>query len=107
MAGAGDAGMAGGEAGAHEGGSAGLDAHAGEGGSAGLDAHAGEAGMAADAGSGGMAGDSSVDLELAIAQPALATGKTYVPFTGKLSASGAAHYDWSITNGTLPAGLTL
>ncbi|HKO50251.1 MAG TPA: Ig domain-containing protein [Polyangiaceae bacterium] len=94
MAGASDAGM-GGEAGAEEGGSAGRDAQAGE------------AGTANDAGAGGMAGDSSVSMDLEIAQPILAVGKTYVPFTGKISASGAAHYTWSLTSGALPAGLTL
>jgi len=107
-AGAADAGGDNGEAGADESGSAGLDAQAaGKGGSAGLDAQAGKAGVADDAGTGGMAGDSSVDLELEIAPPTLAAGKTYVPFTGKLSASGAAQYTWSVTSGALPAGLTL
>jgi len=109
MAGAAYAGKGGGEAGADEGGSA------GESGSAGLDAHAGAAGTSDDAGdnagtggaAGGTAGDSSVDTELEILPPTLAAGKTYVPFTGKVSASGAAHYSWSVTSGTLPAGLTL
>jgi hypothetical protein len=106
--GMGDAGSDGGEAGADEGGSAGRDAQAaGKGGSAGRGAHAGESDTTDDAGSGGMAGDSSIGLELAIAPPTLAAGKTYAPFTGKLSASGAAHYTWSITSGALPAGLTL
>src|SRR5436190_1028110 len=54
-----------------------------------------------------MAGESSIDTELEIAPPTLATGKTYLPFAGKISASGAAHYTWSITSGALPAGLTL
>ena len=107
-AGAADAGGDNGEAGADESGSAGLDAQAaGKGGSAGLDAQAGKAGLADDAGMGGMAGDSSADTELEITPPTLAAGKTYVPFTGKLSASGAAQYTWSVTSGALPAGLTL
>ena len=93
----GSGGKGGAGAGTHGGGEAGIA----EAGSAGLDAQAGEAGTA------GTAGDSNVELELEIASPTLATGKTYVPFTGKLSASGAAHYTWSIANGTLPAGLTL
>ena len=101
MAGAAEAGAGGGEAGADEGGSAGLDAQAGAG------ATAGEAGTADDAGSGGVAGDSSLETELEIAPPTLGAGKTYVPFTGKLRASGAAHYDWSLASGVLPAGLTL
>jgi hypothetical protein len=91
-------------------------AAAGKGGSGGANAQAGEAGSTDDAGSGGtgeeagsggMAGDASVELELAIAKPTLATGKTYVPFTGKISASGAAQYNWSITSGALPVGLGL
>jgi len=98
----------GGEAGAEEGGSGGLGGTGGQGGgSAGLDAHAGAAGSPDDAGSSGMAGDASVDLELEIVKPALATGKTYLPFTSKISAKGATHYDWSLTGGALPAGLTL
>ncbi|MET0791715.1 MAG: putative Ig domain-containing protein [Polyangiaceae bacterium] len=54
-----------------------------------------------------MAGDASVELELEIAPSTFTAGKTYLPFTGKIRASGAAHYSWSITSGTLPAGLTL
>jgi Tol biopolymer transport system component len=54
-----------------------------------------------------MAGDSGVELGLEIAQPNLAAGKTYVQFMGKISASGADSYAWSITSGTLPAGLSL
>ncbi len=86
-----------------DGGEAGAD----RGGSGGLDAQAGEAGTGADAETAGVAGNPSIDTELEIAEPTLAVGKTYVPFTGKLSASGAAHYTWSTTSGTLPAGLTL
>jgi len=102
----GAAGMAG-AAGAAGAGTGGAKAGAHPGGSSGLEAQAGEAGTADDAGAGGAAGDSNVDTELAIAEPALATGKTYVPFTGKLRASGAAHYTWSVTSGALPAGLSL
>jgi len=90
-------GTSGGGAGRHNGGEAGVA----EGGSAGIDAQAGEAGAA------GAAGDSNGELELEIASPTLPSGKTYVPFTGKLSASGANHYTWNIANGTLPAGLAL
>jgi len=86
---------------------AGGDAGGNEGGSGGVNAQAGEAGDTSDAGRGGMAGDSSVNTELEIASPGLELGKTYVPFRGKISASGAAHYTWSITSGTLPAGLAL
>jgi large repetitive protein len=86
---------------------AGGEAGADEGGSGGLDAHAGQAGAADNAGTGGVAGDSSVDTDLEIAPPTFAAGKTYVPFTGKISASGAAQYSWSVTSGALPAGLTL
>ena len=112
----GASGMAGaagdGEAGADEGGRGGRDAQsdagsAGEGGSGGHDAEGGEPGHVDDAGSGGVAGESSVDTELEIATPNLDAGKTYVPFSGKVSASGAAHYSWSITSGSLPAGLAL
>jgi len=91
---------------AHAGMGSGGDAGSNEGGSAGIDSGGGEAGTA-DAGSGGEAGDASVELGLEIATPNLATGKTYVPFTGTITASGAAHYTWTISSGTLPAGLTL
>jgi len=101
--GAADAGEAGADT---DGGTAGTH-HGGSGGSAGLDAQAGEAGLAEDAGTGGTAGDSNPDTEFEITAPTLSAGKTYVPFTGKLSASGAAHYSWNITSGTLPAGLAL
>jgi len=106
-------GGASGKGGAADAGEAGADtdtggtAGASRGGSAGLDAQAGEAGIAADAGTGGTAGDSNPDTELEVAAPTLTAGKTYVPFSGKLSASGAAHYNWSVTSGALPAGLTL
>ena len=80
---------------------------AGEGGTNGEEGGAGGAGSGDDAGSGGMAGDSSVELGLEITPPSLTSGKTYVPFTGKISANGAAQYSWSIASGTLPAGLTL
>lgn len=87
----------------------GEEAGADQGGSAGLEAQAGEAGTAGDDGSAaGTAGDSGLEAELAIATPTLAAGKTYVPFAGKLSASGGtAHYTWTLTGGTLPAGLSL
>ena len=106
-------GGASGKGGAADAGEAGADtdtggtAGASRGGSAGLDAQAGEAGIAADAGTGGTAGDSNPDTELEVAATTLTAGKTYVPFSGKLSASGAAHYNWSVTSGALPAGLTL
>src|SRR6478609_3887682 len=106
-------GTAGGGAGgkdiAAKGGSAGLEAQAGEAGEAnGADGGTGGADDGADdAGSGGMGGDSSVEMELEIAPPALDTGKTYLPFKGKITASGAQHYTWSITSGALPAGLVL
>ena len=101
---AGTAGAAG--AGTAGNGKTGGNAGSNEGGTGGLDAQAGDAGAQEDAGMAGMAGESSAnDLELTA--PTLAVGKTYVPFTGKLSASGAARYDWSITSGSLPAGLTL
>lgn len=54
-----------------------------------------------------MAGVSSVDSALAIAAPGLTAGKTYIPFTGKISASGGAHYTWSLSKGALPAGVML
>jgi hypothetical protein len=95
----------GGEAGAQERGTGGLDLQGGKAGSG--EAGVGEAGSADSAGSNGTAGDSSIEQGLEIAQPTLAAGKTYVPFTGKISASGATHYDWSIASGTLPAGLSL
>jgi len=113
---------AGGKAGAAQGGNAGGssgDTHGGRGGSAGLDAQAGEggtgeeggsggeAGATEEAGAGGMAGDSSVDSTLTIAQPNLPAGRTYVAFTGSVSASGGKSYTWSLSKGTLPAGLTL
>jgi hypothetical protein len=114
------AGGVGGKAGADGGGAGGKTAGAGKGGSGGNladDGEAGEAGTADSAGgeggttdsggSGGMAGDSSVEMELEIAQPTLAVGKTYVPYNGKISASGAAQYSWSVTSGALPAGLAL
>jgi putative Ig domain-containing protein/WD40 repeat protein len=93
-------------------GAAGADDEEGEagaeqGGNGGLGAQAGRPGIADDAGASGMAGEPSVETELEIAEPTLAAGKTYVPFTAKLSASGAAHYEWSVASGTLPAGLAL
>lgn len=91
---------------AHAGTGAGGKLGANKGGSAGVDAEGGEAGTA-DVGSGGQAGEGSLEMGLEIATPNLATGKTYVPFTGKISASGAAKYNWSILSGTLPAGLAL
>lgn len=42
-----------------------------------------------------------------IAEPALASAKTYVAYSATLSASGGSSYVWSLTSGTLPAGLTL
>lgn len=106
---AGEAGADDGDAGASEagGGKGGSKGTTHEGGSAGIKAQAGEAGSTEEAGTGGMAGDSSVELELAIAEPNLAAGKTYVPFNAMLKASGATHYAWSITSGILPAGLDL
>ncbi|HYP97285.1 MAG TPA: hypothetical protein VER96_01340 [Polyangiaceae bacterium] len=101
--------------------SSGAGGVAAKGGSAGLEVQAGEAGESSgteggtggaddnadDAGSGGMGDDSSVEMVLEIAPPALDTGKTYLPFKGKITASGAQHYNWSITSGALPAGLVL
>ncbi|HET7539480.1 MAG TPA: putative Ig domain-containing protein [Polyangiaceae bacterium] len=107
------AGGASGTAGTAEAGEGGAGAAADEGGKGGRDARGNEAGAAGDteigaiAGSGGMAGESSVATELEIAQPSLDAGKTYVPFSGQITASGAAHYTWSITSGSLPAGLAL
>jgi len=95
------------------GGTAGVDAEAGEGGMAdeggmgGMGGVAGEAGAAVDAGAGGMAGEPNVDSILAITPPNLTAGKTYVAYTGAISASGAAKYTWSLSKGTLPAGLML
>ncbi|HYP97283.1 MAG TPA: putative Ig domain-containing protein [Polyangiaceae bacterium] len=91
------------------GGNAGVDAEAGEGGvgdEGGMGGAAGEAG-AADAGAGGMAGEPSVDSNLAITPPSLTAGKTYLAYTGAISASGAVKYTWSLSKGTLPAGLML
>ncbi|HEY3253067.1 MAG TPA: Ig domain-containing protein, partial [Polyangiaceae bacterium] len=83
------------------------EAGAAEGGSAGHHAQGSEAGSGDDAGSGGVAGEASIETELTILLPTLTIGKTYVPYTGKISASGASQYTWSITKGTLPAGLAL
>ena len=91
---------------AHAGMGSGGDAGSNEGGSTGIDSGGGEAGSA-DAGSGGEAGDASAETGLEIATPSIATGKTYVPFTGKISASGGTKYAWSIASGVLPAGLSL
>ena len=91
------------EAGTDDSGSAGRGAQAGAGATAG----AGAAGSADDAGSSGAAGEANVATELEIEATTLATGKTYVPFTGQISASGAARYSWSIKSGALPAGLSL
>jgi len=85
----------------------GGEAGAAEGGAAGSDARGGTAGTADDGGSSGTAGDSNVDTELAIAPPTLTPAKTYVAFSAKIHASGASQYTWSITSGTLPAGLAL
>ena len=96
------AGKGGAKAGASQGGNAGLD-----------DTQGGEAGTAGepedlgDTGTGGIAGEEGVGAELEIEQPSLATGKTYVPFTAKISAHGANHYSWTLTSGALPVGLTL
>src|SRR6185369_10730986 len=108
MAGDGGGGAAhAGQAGAaHAGMGSGGDAGSNEGGSTGIDSGGGEAGSA-DAGSGGEAGDASAETGLEIATPSIATGKTYVPFTGKISASGGTKYAWSIASGVLPAGLSL
>lgn len=111
----------GGKSGAAQGGdSAGSagDTHGGRGGTAGLEAEAGEGGNGAEAGfggeagavdngAGGMAGETGGDSMLAIAQPSLAAGKTYVPFKGMISASGGDRYAWSLSKGPLPAGLSL
>jgi putative Ig domain-containing protein/WD40 repeat protein len=93
-------------------GAAGADDEQGEAGAeqagkGGLGAQGGKPGVTDDAGEGGIAGEPSIETELELAEPTLAAGKTYVPFTAKLSASGATHYEWSIASGTLPAGLTL
>lgn len=82
-------------------GAGGSSAGTDQGGNAGIDVQGGEAGIAGEGGSGGAASD------LAIAPPLLEIGKTYRPYTGEISASGAAHYAWSIASGTLPAGLSL
>jgi len=106
MSGAAGDGVGGGKAGTDAGGTGGHDTHDADAGEAGANNEAGSGGMAGDA-SGGMAGDAGLEMDLEIAQPNLAAGKTYVPFTGKISASGAAHYNWTITSGVLPAGLAL
>lgn len=95
-------------AGGGKGGIGGSRADDGEAGEAGtVESAGGEAGSSDGGGGAGAAGDSSVALQLEIAQPPLDIGKTYVPYTAKISASGAAQYRWSITSGLLPAGLAL
>lgn len=100
----------GGSSGRAQGGTAGVEAEAGEGGVAddgGTGGVGGEAGVSMDAGAGGMAGERSVDSRLTIASPSLAAGKTYVAYTGTISASGGERYTWSLSKGTLPAGVML
>jgi len=100
----------GGSSGRSQGGTAGIEAEAGEGGVAddgGRGGVGGEAGASMDAGAGGMAGESSVDSRLTIAPPSLTAGKTYVAYTGRISASGGERYTWSLSKGTLPAGMML
>jgi Tol biopolymer transport system component len=117
------------DAGAGAGSSAGGNAaggradSAGNGGAARAGANNGIAGES-DAGSGGLGapggGDAGaadnagaagtgviVDTVLTITQATLATGKTYVPYTSMVSASGGASYTWSLASGALPAGLSL
>ena len=57
--------------------------------------------------SGGSTSTGTTTPTLVIATPTLGNAKTYVAYTGSITATGAANYSWSIASGSLPAGLTL
>jgi hypothetical protein len=57
--------------------------------------------------SGGTTSTGTTTPALVIASPSLTNGKTYVVYTGSVTATGAANYSWSLASGVLPAGLSL
>jgi hypothetical protein len=56
---------------------------------------------------GGTTSTDTTTPALVITTPTLGNAKTYVSYTGSITATGAANYSWSIASGSLPAGLTL
>jgi hypothetical protein len=67
----------------------------------GLRAHAGES-ADTEATAAGRDGDA-----VAITEPSLPAGQTYVPYTATIGATGGDAYAWTLASGTLPAGLEL
>jgi Putative Ig domain/WD40-like Beta Propeller Repeat len=80
----------------------------GPGGASGVGGDLNASGQAGDADSTEAAGaGGAVQSAIAIAQPSLTTGKTFVDYASTVSASGGTHYTWSLASGALPAGLGL
>ena len=82
-------------------GAAGVSGRGPSGGASGARDEAGAAGAADPS----EAGSDGAGLE--IAAPHLTSGKTYIPYTGSVTASGGSSYEWTLVSGVLPAGLSL